>query len=46
MSATITVGEAIEVNPAREGRGGDDPLLTQIEAQLKQMLGITEPVRT
>jgi hypothetical protein len=40
MHVTITVGEAIEVSPAREGRGGDDPLLTQIETQLKKMLGI------
>lgn len=40
LSATITVGEAIEVNPGREGRGGADPLLTQIDTQLRQMLGI------
>ncbi len=46
ITAKITVGQAIEVNPAREGRGGDDPLLTAIETQLRQMLGITEPPRT
>jgi 1-acyl-sn-glycerol-3-phosphate acyltransferase len=40
ISATITVGEAIEVNPGREGRGGPDPLLQQIESQWRQMLGI------
>lgn len=40
LSATITVGEAIEVNPGREGRGGVDPLMQQISAQLRQMLGI------
>jgi 1-acyl-sn-glycerol-3-phosphate acyltransferase len=40
ISATITVGEAIEVNPARESRGGPDPLLQQIESQWRQMLGI------
>jgi hypothetical protein len=34
------VGEAIEVNPARESRGGPDPLLQQIESQWRQMLGI------
>ena len=27
LHCTITVGEAIEVSPAREGRGGDDPLM-------------------
>lgn len=40
MEATITVGEAIEVSPNREGRGEEDPLLGQIETQLQQMLGI------
>lgn len=38
MSATVTIGEAIEVNPQREGRGGDDPLLKQIQGQLQTML--------
>jgi 1-acyl-sn-glycerol-3-phosphate acyltransferase len=40
LSATVTVGEAIEVNPAREGRGGADPLLQEIERQLQTMLGL------
>jgi 1-acyl-sn-glycerol-3-phosphate acyltransferase len=40
LHATITVGEAIEVSPAREGRGGDDPLLDQIKKQLQDMLGL------
>jgi 1-acyl-sn-glycerol-3-phosphate acyltransferase len=40
LHATITVGEAIEVSPAREGRGGDDPLMEQIKKQLKEMLGL------
>jgi 1-acyl-sn-glycerol-3-phosphate acyltransferase len=42
IKATITVGQAIEVPATREGRNGDDPLLEQIEQQLKQMLGICE----
>jgi 1-acyl-sn-glycerol-3-phosphate acyltransferase len=42
LSATITVGEAIEVKPEREGRGSSDPLLAQIEQQLRQMLGIAQ----
>jgi 1-acyl-sn-glycerol-3-phosphate acyltransferase len=40
IHATITVGTAIEVSPTREGRGSGDPLLEQIEQQLKTMLGI------
>jgi 1-acyl-sn-glycerol-3-phosphate acyltransferase len=50
ISATVTVGEAIEVSIAREGRGaaGGDPLLRQIETQLRTMLGlpIPDPVLT
>jgi 1-acyl-sn-glycerol-3-phosphate acyltransferase len=40
IHAQITVGEAIEVSPAREGRGGGDPLMLQIEKQLRTMLGL------
>lgn len=41
ISATITVGEAIEVSTAREGRGaGGDPLLRDVESQLRSMLGL------
>jgi 1-acyl-sn-glycerol-3-phosphate acyltransferase len=40
IHATVTVGEAIEASPSREGRGGDDPLMEQIAAQLKKMLGV------
>jgi 1-acyl-sn-glycerol-3-phosphate acyltransferase len=40
MHATITVGEAIEVSPTREERGGGDSLMHQIETQLKAMLGL------
>ncbi len=40
ITATITVGEAIGVSAAREARGGDDPLLTEIERQLRAMLGL------
>jgi 1-acyl-sn-glycerol-3-phosphate acyltransferase len=39
LRVTVTVGQAIVVNPARE-RGGEDPLLVEIERQLAQMLGI------
>ncbi len=40
IAATITVGEAIEVAAERAARGGDDPLLTEIERQLRAMLGL------
>lgn len=40
LSAKIMVGEAIEVSPSREGRGGDDPLMEHIKKQLEEMLGL------
>jgi len=40
IHATVTVGEAIEVPAAREGRGDGDPVMDQIEGQLRGMLGI------
>lgn len=39
MSATVTVGEAIPVSPNRE-RGSADPLIGQIESQLRALLKI------
>lgn len=36
---TATVGDAIVVSPTRE-RGGEDPVLTELERQLQRMLGI------
>jgi 1-acyl-sn-glycerol-3-phosphate acyltransferase len=40
IHAQITVGEAIEVSPTREGRGGNDPLMEQVESELRTMLGL------
>jgi 1-acyl-sn-glycerol-3-phosphate acyltransferase len=40
MHATITVGEPIDVTPTREERGSPDPLMHQVEVQLKAMLGL------
>jgi 1-acyl-sn-glycerol-3-phosphate acyltransferase len=40
LHATVTVGEAIEASPTREGRGGDDPLMEQIAAQLRGLLAL------
>jgi 1-acyl-sn-glycerol-3-phosphate acyltransferase len=39
LRVSVTVGDAITVDPARE-RGGDDPLLAEIERQLHHLLGI------
>jgi 1-acyl-sn-glycerol-3-phosphate acyltransferase len=39
LRASVTVGDAIVVNPARE-RGVADPVLVDLERQLKTMLGI------
>jgi 1-acyl-sn-glycerol-3-phosphate acyltransferase len=40
VNANVTVGDAIEVSTGREARGEADPLMTAIETQLRQMLGI------
>jgi 1-acyl-sn-glycerol-3-phosphate acyltransferase len=42
IHATITVGEAIEVSTSREGRGAGDPLMEQVEQQIKTMLGLDQ----
>ena len=43
VEATVTVGDAIEVPATRETRGESDPLMAAIEAQLRNLLGITTP---
>jgi 1-acyl-sn-glycerol-3-phosphate acyltransferase len=40
VEATVTVGDAIEVNPGREARGESDPLMAAIDTQLRTMLGL------
>ena len=40
VSATITVGDAIEVGTGREARGEGDPLMAAIERELHVLLGI------
>ncbi len=37
------VGDAIEVNPARDKRAPSDPVMDQLRASLVSMLGINEP---
>jgi 1-acyl-sn-glycerol-3-phosphate acyltransferase len=40
LHATITVGEPIEVSPARESRGSEDPLMENIRKHLQLLLEI------
>ncbi len=40
LGVTITIGEAIAVNPGREAHGANDPLLHAVEEQLRTMLGL------
>jgi len=41
LTVSVSIGEAIVVNPATSGRGGNDPLLSAVERQLRAMLGLT-----
>lgn len=45
VKAKIMVGDAIEVSTGREARGEADPLMTSIDASLRNMLGISPPAR-
>jgi hypothetical protein len=40
LRAVVTLGEEIAVSPARDRSAADDPLMVEIERQLKQMLGV------
>jgi hypothetical protein len=40
IHAKVMVGEAIDVPAGREGRGTADPLMGEVEMQLKKMIGI------
>jgi len=46
LKVTITIGEAIVVNPAREGRGTGDPLLHEVDRQIRAMLGLPSTAAT
>jgi hypothetical protein len=43
MTATVTIGPAITVNPVRDRGAGDDPLMTRLDQDLHTLLGITRP---
>lgn len=40
LRAVVMVGEEIAVSPTRDRSAADDPLMVEIERQLKQMLGV------
>lgn len=40
LEVTVKVGEAIVVSPSRERGGGEDPLMVEIDRQLKELLGL------
>jgi 1-acyl-sn-glycerol-3-phosphate acyltransferase len=41
LKVTITIGEPIVVNPVRANRGGEDPMLHEVDTQLRALLGLT-----
>jgi acyltransferase-like protein len=43
ITATVTIGPAITVNPMRERGAGDDPLMARLDQDLHTLLGITRP---
>ncbi|MBU6400297.1 MAG: 1-acyl-sn-glycerol-3-phosphate acyltransferase [Verrucomicrobia bacterium] len=43
ISANVTVGDAIEVSPARDSHADPDPLLPEIKRQLEDLMGIQSP---
>ena len=44
MTATVTIGTPIAVNPVRERGAGDDALMVHLDQELHDLLGITRPV--
>jgi hypothetical protein len=41
MTATVKIGTAITVNPVRERESANDPVMSQLNQQLHELLGIT-----
>ncbi|MDB4338537.1 1-acyl-sn-glycerol-3-phosphate acyltransferase [Rubripirellula sp.] len=41
MSATVSVGDPIEVAPKREKGSGEDPVMVELDRQLRDLLGIS-----
>jgi hypothetical protein len=43
MSVTVRVGEAIPVSPRRVRGASEDPVMSQLNCQLHELLGLTSP---
>src|SRR5580704_8202457 len=43
MTATVTIGTPITVNPVRERGAAEDPVMSQLDQQLHHLLGIAHP---
>lgn len=43
MSVTVRVGDAITVSPKRQRGSGEDPLMAEVDRQLREMLSIPLP---
>jgi 1-acyl-sn-glycerol-3-phosphate acyltransferase len=43
MTATVTIGPPIAVNPVRERGAAEDPLMSELDQQLHHLLGIARP---
>jgi hypothetical protein len=43
MTATVTIGTPITVSPVRERGTAEDPVMSQLDQQLHQLLGIARP---
>ena len=44
MTATVTIGLPIPVNPTRERGAAEDPVMFRLDQQLHCLLGITPPM--
>jgi 1-acyl-sn-glycerol-3-phosphate acyltransferase len=44
MTATVTIGKPITVNPVRARGAAEDPVMSQLDQQLHHLLGIARPV--
>ena len=44
MTATVTIGPPITVDPTRERGAAEDPVMSRLDQQLHSLLGITPPI--
>lgn len=43
LKVTVTIGEPIFVSTVRAGKGEQDPMLHEVDCQLRRMLGLAQP---